>query len=51
MPVVIIKAREEKKSPKAFEKSGADLVIGLPLDMDMIPHVISQVLSKYESLK
>jgi len=45
LPVVIIKAQEEEKPPKAFQNTGADLVIGLPLDMDRIPQLISPVLS------
>lgn len=45
LPVVIIKAQEEEKPAKAFENTGADLVIGLPLDMDRIPQLISPVLS------
>jgi CheY-like chemotaxis protein len=51
LPVVIIKAQDEKESPKAFENTGADLVIGLPLDMDRLPQVICQVLSNRESSK
>ena len=51
LPVVLIKAREERKPFKAFKNTGADLVIGPPLDMDRIPQLISQVLSKRISVK
>ncbi len=51
LPVVLIKARKENKSPRAFENTEADLVIGAPLDMDRVPRLISRLLSNREALK
>ncbi|MCP4669441.1 MAG: PAS domain S-box protein [Deltaproteobacteria bacterium] len=51
LPVVLIQSRKEKNPPKAFEHTGADLVIGLPLDLDRIPRLISRILSNRESIK